>query len=159
MDRIPAIEFLKDTGVEFDIITFPKSTNKGIEAISKALEIDTEKVVKTLIFIGRSGVHYNCLLGGNSRVDYKKLKKITEEKSIRLATPDEILQVTGYQVGAIPPFALKTNLKTLIEISLRSQNILYVGAGKFGVEICLNPEDLRKITKGEFVDISKKNTQ
>ncbi|MHA2294878.1 MAG: aminoacyl-tRNA deacylase [Candidatus Hodarchaeales archaeon] len=155
MDDLPTIKYLKDKKIAFEIKTFPESTEKATESISRALGIQLNMVVKTLIFKGKSGTFYNCLIGGDGKIHYKKLKKLTEEKNIRMATPNEILAITGYKVGAIPPFALKNGIKTFIEITLNNEDILLVGAGKFGFEIVLTPEDLKKATDGEFVDIVK----
>lgn len=72
-----------------------------------------------------------------------------------MATPDEILRVTGYKIGAIAPFTLVNQLKTFIDMNLLDKSVLYVGAGKFGVELTLKPENLAQITEGDFVEITK----
>lgn len=74
-----------------------------------------------------------------------------------MATPDEIFNITGYGIGEIPPFALKNRIKTYIELTLRCKDVLYVGAGVYGIEIVINPEDLENATDGEFGDIIKRN--
>ena len=147
---------LKEKRISFDVKMFPETTKKGLESISKALGVNPKRVVKTLILRGQSETFFNCLVGGDGRLDYRKLKRITEEKDIRMATPEEIFNITGYRIGAIPPFTLKNRIKTYLEITLRSRDVLYVGAGVYGIEIVIHPEDLKKATDGEFVDIIKR---
>jgi prolyl-tRNA editing enzyme YbaK/EbsC (Cys-tRNA(Pro) deacylase) len=84
-------------------------------------------------------------------VDFKKLKKVINEKSVRMATPDEILSVTGYQVGAIPPFALKNQLKTFLDAKTQHKSMVYVGAGKLCVEPFIWPAKLEPIIEGNFI--------
>lgn len=39
-------------------------------------------------------------------------------RSVRLALPAEVVALTGFAVGAVPPFAHATRLRTLVDASL-----------------------------------------
>ena len=45
--------------------------------------------------------------------------------------------------------------KTFIDISAKDLDIIVVSAGKIGVQVQLKPDDLIKVTSGEFADISR----
>jgi prolyl-tRNA editing enzyme YbaK/EbsC (Cys-tRNA(Pro) deacylase) len=53
MEELPAILFLKEKNIPFEIQTFSQTTAKGILAISKVLGVAPEIVVKTLVFRGK----------------------------------------------------------------------------------------------------------
>ena len=107
-----------------------------------------------MVFEGKSGKSFICLAKASSKVSTKKLKNITHEEDVKMASPDEIYEVTGYRVGAIPPFALKSQIEVYIDSPLKNEKEVYVGAGKFGYEIILTPENLKKVTHGSFCQIS-----
>ncbi|MFC2143858.1 aminoacyl-tRNA deacylase [Candidatus Aenigmatarchaeota archaeon] len=155
MDDISAIKYLEENGIPFKVKTFPEDTEKGTLTIAKVLGVKPEIVVKTLIMKGHSGKLYLCLIGGESKLHYKKFKKIIEEEDMTMASPSEIHEQTGYEIGAIPPFALKNRIDVYIDDSLRENDELYVGAGRFGYEIMISPDNLQKATDGKFVDIIK----
>lgn len=53
----------------------------------------------------KSGDFYMFVLGGDRRIDLNKLKKdLLGVKNISLASPDEVLKLTGCTVGSVPPF-------------------------------------------------------
>jgi Cys-tRNA(Pro)/Cys-tRNA(Cys) deacylase len=153
MDKIPAIEYLKEKGIPFDIKTFPEDTGRGTLPIARVLGIDPKIVVKTLVLKGSSKKFYVCLAGGDSTLDFDRVKRAVGERDIAMASPQEILEQTGFKVGAIPPFALRNDLPVFIDETLRQCEILYVGAGKFGNEILLSPDNLLKATNGVFAGI------
>jgi hypothetical protein len=39
-------------------------------------------------------------------------------RHVRLATPAEVLESTGYRVGTVPPFGHYTSLRTLVDIGV-----------------------------------------
>ena len=155
MEQIPSIQYLEDKGIGYKIKTFPEDTDKGTGPIAKVLGVEPDVVIKTLIMKGTSGKIYVCLIGGEAKLRVKKLKKITQEKDIQMAPSSDILEATGYAIGAIPPFALKNKLDVFMDESLKKHQELYVGAGKFGYEIIMTPENLQKATDGNFVNIIK----
>jgi Cys-tRNA(Pro)/Cys-tRNA(Cys) deacylase len=153
MDKIPAIEYLREKGIPFDIKTFPEDTEKGSLSIARVLGVDPRTVVKTLVLKGSSKKFYICLTGGDSTLDFDLLKRATGERDIAMASPKEILEQTGFRVGAIPPFAIKNELPVFIDETLAQCETLYVGAGRFGNEILLSPDNLLKATNGVFAGI------
>jgi Cys-tRNA(Pro)/Cys-tRNA(Cys) deacylase len=155
IDGIPAMKYLEEKGIPFKVKPFPEDTEKGTLPIAKVLGVKPGVVIKTLIMKGHSGKLYLCLIGGESKLHYKKFKKIVGEDDIVMATPSEIHEHTGYEIGAIPPFALKNSIDVYIDDSLKKNNELYVGAGRFGYDIILSPDNLQKATDGKFVDITK----
>jgi Cys-tRNA(Pro)/Cys-tRNA(Cys) deacylase len=153
MNKIPAIEYLKEKGIPFEIKTFPEDTERGTMPIARVLGVDPKIVVKTLVLKGSFQKFYICLTGGDSKLDFDLLKKAAGERDIAMASPKEILEQTGYKVGAIPPFALRNELPVFIDETLARCETLYVGAGKFGNEILLSPDNLLKATNGVFAGI------
>jgi prolyl-tRNA editing enzyme YbaK/EbsC (Cys-tRNA(Pro) deacylase) len=90
--------------------------------------VTSEDAAKTRGFELKQGI--KALLFTNGRGDWvivnvpahKKahLKKIAEmqgwsKKEIRMATPDEVVEITGCEVGSVPPFGHKAVLPLLVD--------------------------------------------
>ena len=49
--------------------------------------------------------------------------------SARLAKPHEVLEITGYTVGGVPPVAHATELQVLMDDTLLRHETVYAAAG------------------------------
>ncbi len=97
---------------------------------------------------------YDDVIGvADLKIRSRRFARIAGETHVAMASPAEILQQTGYAVGAIPPFGLARALPVFIDKALASCEVLYVGSGAFGTEVLISPENLRKATEGTFADI------
>ncbi len=147
-------EHLKGMGISFSIAEFPGTTEKGTNNISKALGAPLHLILKTLIFQGASGKVYLCLVGGDQKLDTAKLCKVCAERNVGMALPGTVLEATGYRIGAIPPFGLRTALPVFIDSSLAGEGRLLVGSGRWGRDIVISGEDLGRATRATFAEIA-----
>ena len=61
-------------------------------------------MVKTLIFEVETGERVLVMVGGDKKAISGHLKKAIGSRNIKLAGPDTVIEVTGYEIGSIPPF-------------------------------------------------------
>jgi Cys-tRNA(Pro)/Cys-tRNA(Cys) deacylase len=64
---------------------------------------------------------------------------------VRMATEEEVLEVTGYRVGTVSPFGLKTELKILIDESVLREEEISLGSGSRQMAILMKSADLRQV--------------
>ena len=69
----------------------------------------------------------------------------------------ELLPLTGYIHGGCSPIGMKKNFRTVIDESARAFDTIIFSAGKIGYQVQVNPEDLKKIIRYEFADITISN--
>ncbi|MBU1252027.1 MAG: hypothetical protein KJ905_03515 [Nanoarchaeota archaeon] len=64
---------------------------------------------------------------------------------LRMATPDEVLQKTGCEVGAVPPFGHKENLKILVDEGVfdNQENSFNIGLRTHSAKV--RTEDVRRV--------------
>ena len=79
------------------------------------------------------------------------------EKSIEMIKSKELLPLTGYIHGGCSPIGMKKNFRTVIDESARAFDSIIFSAGKIGYQVQVNPEDLKKIIRYEFADITISN--
>jgi asparaginyl-tRNA synthetase len=155
--QIPAQEYLESKGIPFKAMTFPVETEKGALGVARALSnlVSPRQVVKTLIFEMSSGENVLVMVGGDQNVISGSLKKALGDRNVKMASQDRVHNVTGYQVGSIPPFSWQPpGFRSIIDKSLMKEEILAVGTGFWGNEILLTPADLQRASSGEVANLT-----
>ncbi len=113
-----------------------------------------EQVVRSILFQVRPGEFVMVLAAGPAQVDWRKLRQLVRRSRIRMATEEEVLEVTGYRVGTVSPFGLKNPVRVLIDASVLQEEEVSTGSGIRGVAIILKSADLRGALPGaEIVSV------
>jgi Cys-tRNA(Pro)/Cys-tRNA(Cys) deacylase len=103
-----------------------------------------EQIVRSILFQIRPGEHVMVLVAGPAQVDWRKLRQLVGRSRVRMATEEEVLEVTGYRVGTVSPFGLKTPVRTLIDASVLREEELSLGSGARQMAIIMKSADLRR---------------
>lgn len=85
------------------------------------------------------------LASGDKRIDTGRVAALTGAESARLARPAEVLAVTGFPVGGVPPVAHATRLKVLMDRTLFAYPIVFAAGGAANAIVPIAPEKLREI--------------
>ena len=149
---LPAHQYLDERNIPYQKLSFPETTSKGAASVAQALGFRERQMVKTLIFETAKNEHVMVMVGGDQSAKSGLLKKAIGSKNIKMASPDRIKEITGYEIGSIPPFHWQPDgFRAFLEASLLSEDELGVGAGKWGHEIIIAPGDLAKACNAEIV--------
>lgn len=120
------------------------------------------QVVRSILFrLGRDkagdgpGDFAIVLVAGPGQIDWKRLRQFFNQSRLTMATPDEVLAVTGYRVGAVAPFGMNTQIPVIVDRSIEEQRIISLGSGERGTAIILSTAVLLKalgeeVTVGDF---------
>lgn len=87
------------------------------------------------------------LMAGPAQVDWKKLRDLVKRSRVRMATEEEVLEVTGYRVGTVSPFGLKNQVRVLIDASVLKEEEISIGSGVRNMAIILKSVDLHRAMK------------
>ena len=152
---LPSHRFLKDHGVAHQRLIFPPDTEKGAANVARTLGYNESQMVKTLIFRTGTGEHALVMLGGDKSAISGRLKKALGSRDIKLADPASVKEITGYEIGSIPPFHWQEpGFRSLVDACLMDEEVEGVGAGVWGQEIMITPGDLVVAAGAEVVDLS-----
>jgi prolyl-tRNA synthetase len=102
----------------------------GVEDLAKFLNISVELTTKTLIFVEGESQFVAAAVRGNYSVDEDKLKKILDTTKLRMATPEEIKQLTGADVGYAGILDLPDEVRIIIDESCADRVNFECGANK-----------------------------
>jgi prolyl-tRNA editing enzyme YbaK/EbsC (Cys-tRNA(Pro) deacylase) len=123
------------------------------QAAADALGCNLGQIAKSLIFYEVATSNPVLIIAsGANRVDKLKVGEYLGQK-IKTASPDFVLEVTGFAVGGVPPVAHKTPLKTLIDEDLMQYDIIYAAAGHPHTLFAIPPQTLIQITGATIVAV------
>lgn len=118
----------KKSDEEIKIRELVKTPSVGtIEEVSKYLEEDKEKFVKTLIY-KIDEKYYAVLVKGNNVVNESKLKKLLKANDVSLASASEVEEVTGAALGFAGPIGL--DVPVILDNEIMNMKNFIVGANK-----------------------------
>ena len=153
--KLPSHRFLDELHISYETRTFPHETEKGAASVAHVLGFPERQAVKTLIFEVDTGERVLIMLGGDQNAISGNLKKAIGSRNIRMAAPETVKETTGYVVGSIPPFCWQSEgFRSFLEASLMDELILGVGAGEWGNEIMITPENLARASKAIIVNLT-----
>ena len=101
-----------------------------------------EQVVRSILFQVRSEEFVMVLVAGPAQVDWKKLRQLVKRSRIRMATEEEVLEVTGYRVGTVSPFGVKAPVRVLVDESVLKEEEVSLGSGVRNTAIVMKSSDL-----------------
>ncbi|WP_286890212.1 Cys-tRNA(Pro) deacylase [Pseudoalteromonas sp. ESRF-bin5] len=148
----PAIALLEKQKIKFEILSYEHDANYGhygLEAVEK-LNLNSDQVFKTLVLETHEGELIVAITPVSQQVNLKQLAKVAKTKKMALAAPQKVNASTGYILGGVSPIGQKKRLKTYIHSSASEFEIIYVSAGKRGLELKLAIDDVAELTKATF---------
>ena len=112
-------------------------------------------MVKTPIFDTGTDERVLVMVGGDKTAISGHLKKAIGSRNIKLAAPDTVKELTGYEIGSIPPFHWQpSGFRSFVDGSLMQEAMLGVGAGVRGNEIMITPEHLVRASGATVVNLT-----
>ena len=143
--------FLAPFGVSVVEISADTST---APLAAKALGTSVGSIAKSLLFmVGSEPVL--VIASGDKTVDEDLLSALSGSAGVhvRLAKPSEVLSCTGYRVGGVPPVALRSEMRVLMDRTLLRYDTVYAAAGAADAIFPIAPDRLRVISGAEVVEI------
>ncbi len=121
-----------------------------------ALGVDAGLIIKSLVFMA-GDQPILVVNNGLARVDRKKLAAYLNmnRKRIKFARAEQVLEISGYVVGSMPPFGHREKLRTIVDAATAEYDVVFGGGGGIDAMMRLSPAELLRITNAEVADISE----
>lgn len=154
IEKTNAARLLDKAKVKYQLIPYEvDESNLSAIHVAELLGEPVEQIFKTLILKGDKCGFFVCIIPGADELDLKKAAKISGNKSCQMILMKDLLVTTGYIRGACSPFGMKKQFPTYIHSTCYNYSLIYVSAGKRGLQLLLNPQDLIKITHATSGDL------
>ena len=89
----------------------------------------------------------------------KKAAKSVGEKSVEMIHVKDINSITGYIRGGCTPLGMKKQFPTVVDSSAEKYDKIIISGGRIGSQIILNPQDLVKVVRGKFDNITAQHQE
>lgn len=145
-------KYLADKNPRLQIIELADNTSTAPLA-AQALGLEVGQIAKSILFKTKSDEYLMVVSAGDVRLDSKAIKETVGQR-VRMANPEEVLQVTGFQIGGVCPFALPGPLPIYLDESLLRYDLVYAAAGTANTALPISYQQLMEITGGQACKFS-----
>jgi prolyl-tRNA editing enzyme YbaK/EbsC (Cys-tRNA(Pro) deacylase) len=108
--------------------------------------------LKALVFFA-DGKPILVVVPGDKKVNTNAFKKIFGFRDLRFASPEEVFNIIGIEIGSVPPVGVVLDLKSYFDRSIEKKGRIAFNAGLHTVSVYMEARDLLKVEKpsiGEF---------
>lgn len=112
------------------------------------------QVIRTIVFRLSQGEYVMALMAGPQQISWGALRLIIGRSRLTMASKEEVLHVTGYELGAVSPFGLPQPMRILADTHVFEPEELSIGSGQRGLAVIMKSADLRgALTDVEIYDL------
>lgn len=125
-------QFITQQGIPAEHLIFEKSCHSVAEA-AEAAGCQPHDLIKSICFLSKDDQLVVAIAKGEDRIDPKRLGL----GKLRQASPEEMLERTGYPAGGTPPFGYAARF--FIDPRVLEMTVVYGGGGSARSLIRLDP--------------------
>jgi Cys-tRNA(Pro) deacylase len=103
-----------------------------------------EQVIRSLVFRVATDEYVMVLAAGSQQVSWRSLRRYLGQSRLTTATEEEVMQVTGYERGAVGPFGLPAPMRILADKKVFAPDEVSIGSGVRSTTVILKTADLRR---------------
>ena len=141
------MRILEKEKVDYEAHYYPhgKEAVDGV-TVAELTGQDPDYVFKTLVTVSNKKEYFVFVIPVAEELDLKKAAKAVGAKSI------EMIHVKR---GGCSPVGMKKQFVTTYHETAQNNPVIMVSGGKIGTQVECKPDELLKITKGQYADICK----
>lgn len=147
------LEFMEARQVQGEIIQLEAPT-PTVEMAAQAAGASVEQIVKSILFLVE-GEPVLAVVRGASLVERWAIAEMygVSRKRVKLAMREEVLQIAGYEAGAMPPFGHRAQLPTLVDRRVLDTDEVFAGGGAENALLRISPEEIVRAAGARVVDL------
>ncbi|MDQ0200122.1 YbaK/EbsC family protein [Neobacillus ginsengisoli] len=150
MTFVKVRDYVKKFDENLEPLEFKEKTNT-VEEAANVLGVKGAQIAKSILF--KAGGQFGLFVtAGDIRVNQKKVKMLLGAGKPKLATPEEVEDITGFKVGGVCPFALNKEVPIYLDESMKRFDLVYTAAGTAQSALPITFEKLQEITNGLVID-------
>lgn len=146
----PVSQRLTEAGVPHQVFRHPGPVNSLEQAAAERGQ-KPEQVVRSILFRLAKGEYAMVLMAGPNQISWRELREYLGRSRLTTAKREEVLQVTGYELGAVAPFGIPMDVRVLVDQSVLDQDVVSIGSGERGVTVILRSKEMMEALDGAEV--------
>ncbi len=146
------VEHIKHQQVNAEHLVFQESCH-SVEEAARASNSSPEDFVKNICMVDQQGNLIVAIVKGEDKVSAKRVGKALDIRPPRIASPEEILEKTGFICGGVPSFGYEAFF--LIDPRVLEKEIVYSGGGSQRALLKISTQELQRANSGQVVRVRK----
>jgi Cys-tRNA(Pro) deacylase len=144
MTQSPPVSLeLQKLGIPHRVFTHPEKVT-SLEQAARERGQRPEQVVRSILFRIGEDEYLMALVAGPKQISWKALRSYLGQSRLTMADKDEVLEVTGYPIGAVSPFGTLRRLRVLVDPSVFVEEEISLGSGVHGTTVILKSAHLKR---------------
>ncbi len=124
----------------------------SIEQAAEERGLQTAQIIRSLLFRTSKDGFLMVLMPGPSQVSWSKLRHYLGVSRLTTASEGEVLEMTGYERGAVSPLGLPQPMRILGDDGICEHEVISLGAGIRNAGIIMKRDDLLRAVEIELAD-------
>jgi len=111
-------KFFEDNNIQIDYLEHEAVITSQDAAKTRGFEL--KQGIKAILFTNGNNEWVIVDVPAHMKVDAKKVAELLNwsKNKIRIATPEEVMEKAGCEIGAVPPFGHKEQIQILVDIGI-----------------------------------------
>ena len=143
----PVGRALRDRNIPFREFRHPGPVSSLEQAAAERGQ-RLEQIIRSILFRLAQDEYLMMLVAGPRQVDWKALRHYVGQSRLTMASADEVREVTGYEIGAVSPFALARPVWVMLDESVTREEEISIGSGVRSTTVILKSADLMRALGG-----------
>ncbi|MBI2134221.1 hypothetical protein HYU11_06110 [Candidatus Woesearchaeota archaeon] len=143
-------QYMHDHGIKGEYLVFTDSCHTVQEA-EQSTGAKPGEVIKNICLISDEMII--ATVSGEDRVSTTKVGEALKKQRPRTATPEEILEKTGYPAGGVPSFGF--NAVFIIDDKVMQKSMIYTSGGTPNSLIKIQPSEMQRASNAIVARIRK----
>ncbi len=139
-----AMRYLDDLHIDYIPHHYETDITNGSE-LARTFGIKPEETFKTLVTVSNDHEYIVFMIPVDEKLAMKKAAEAAGVKSVQMILQKDLFPKTGYVHGGCSPLGMKKQFRTFVDQSAADLERIYFSGGKIGVQIEMDPEDLKKL--------------
>ena len=143
---------IEERGIDAKHLSFDRYCCSVTEA-ARTVGAEPEDFVKSICMVNGNGGAIVAIVKGEDRASTSRVAEALGIERPRVASPDEILGLTGFPVGGTPGFGF--DARFLVDPRVLEKDRVYLGGGSERSLVRMSPRELVRANEGRVVRVRK----
>ncbi len=144
--------FLESNAAKYEVFEHPAVYT--CEVMAELLKTKENSIAKSMIVKNNDGRFLLAVLPGGMRIDFHRLARIAQVKSVSLAPIKEAELIAGCSVGCVHPFGNLISIPTHFDKNLLGSKYVFFNPGSHTKSVKMSTKDLRKLTEPKISEFA-----
>lgn len=144
---------LDSRGIKYRLLPHSKPVFTCEDA-ARERGVPLDEMIKCILLVDKQKRYFLACMTSEKRVDTQKVRDLVDCSRLSFASGEEIEDVLGYKMGAIPPLLLKTEIPILFDNGIVNKSKINISSGDPSAGLELNSGDLISLVNPKIGEIT-----